>query len=85
MPEPKDKLDATASIAVVNGPEGDLLDWAPIDWRGLSRKYGGCGSGSSRRRRTGDLTGPPVAEVDAAVAREHVGQCARVTELNAGR
>ncbi len=33
--------------------------------------YGGCGSGSSRRRRRGTCKGPQPAEVDAAVAREH--------------
>ena len=27
-PEPTDKLDAAASL-VVNGPEGELLDWTP--------------------------------------------------------
>ena len=41
-PEPKDKLDAMTTrqrrrapdaVAVVNGPEDDLLDWDAIDWR----------------------------------------------------
>jgi RNA-directed DNA polymerase len=33
-PEPKDKLDAVATpVAVVNGPEDDIVDWAAIDWR----------------------------------------------------
>ena len=31
-PEPTGKLDVMAS-AVMNGPEGELLDWSQIDWR----------------------------------------------------
>jgi len=30
--EPTDKLDATT---VVNGPEGEVLDWHAIDWRAV--------------------------------------------------
>ena len=34
IPEPKDKLDATpARIGVVNGPEGEVLDWQGVNWR----------------------------------------------------
>ena len=33
-PEPKDKLDAaTATAAMVSGPEDDALRWRQIDWR----------------------------------------------------
>jgi RNA-directed DNA polymerase len=32
IPEPEDKLDATAQ-AVVSGPEDVTLDWRQIDWR----------------------------------------------------
>jgi RNA-directed DNA polymerase len=32
IPEPEDKLDATAQV-VVSGPEDDRLDWRQIDWR----------------------------------------------------
>jgi hypothetical protein len=31
-PEPKDKLDAAAKVAV-NGPEDATPDWRQIDWR----------------------------------------------------
>jgi hypothetical protein len=31
-PEPEDKLDATAKVAV-NGPEDDMLGWRQVDWR----------------------------------------------------
>ncbi|MQB02188.1 MAG: hypothetical protein GEU78_18380, partial [Actinobacteria bacterium] len=31
-PEPKDKLDAISS-GVVNGPDGDVIDWLAIDWQ----------------------------------------------------
>jgi RNA-directed DNA polymerase len=43
-PQPKGKLDAmttpTAVLAadgggVVNGPEGEILDWDAIDWRAI--------------------------------------------------
>jgi RNA-directed DNA polymerase len=41
-PEPRDKLDATTELEaapavegddVVNGPEGEFLDWDAVDWR----------------------------------------------------
>ena len=41
-PEPRDKLDATTELeaaaavegdGVVNGPEGEFLDWDAVDWR----------------------------------------------------
>src|SRR5712671_7708272 len=41
-PEPRDMLDATAELeaasavegdGVVNGPEGEFLDWDAVDWR----------------------------------------------------
>jgi RNA-directed DNA polymerase len=41
-PEPRDKLDATtgrkaagaaAGEVVVNGPEGEPVDWDAVDWR----------------------------------------------------
>ncbi len=31
-PEPEDKLDATANVAV-NGPEDATSDWRQVDWR----------------------------------------------------
>ncbi len=31
-PEPEDKLDATAKVAV-NGPEDANFDWRQVDWR----------------------------------------------------
>jgi RNA-directed DNA polymerase len=34
-PEPPGKLDAPPQVAVVNGPEGEILDWHAIDWRGV--------------------------------------------------
>ena len=35
-PEPEDKLDAaTALVGVVNGPEGEPLDWREVDWRAV--------------------------------------------------
>ena len=36
IPEPEDKLDATAQV-VVSGPEDDTLDWRQVDWRVAER------------------------------------------------
>jgi RNA-directed DNA polymerase len=34
IPEPKDKLDATATmVGVVSGPEDDAERWRQVDWR----------------------------------------------------
>ena len=49
-PEPEDKLDPTATV-VVNGPEDAPFDCTPSTGGGSKMTYGGCGSGSSRRRR----------------------------------
>lgn len=35
-PEPTDKLDI-ATLVVMNGPEGELLEWGQIDWRTVER------------------------------------------------
>jgi len=37
--EPKGKLDvAGASVAAVNGPEGEPFDWDAVDWRACERQ-----------------------------------------------
>ena len=36
IPEPEDKLDAAARVAV-SGPEDATLDWGQIDWRRVER------------------------------------------------
>ena len=51
IPEPKDKLDATATmVGVVSGPEDDAERWRQIDWRRVEAdvrrlRHLGCGSG----------------------------------------
>ncbi len=58
-PEPTDKLDAATQV-VVNGPEGELLDWRQIDWRRVEDQVRGCVSGSPRRQGRGPPKGPPT-------------------------
>jgi hypothetical protein len=33
--EPAVKLDTPPHAAVLNGPEGELVDWHAIDWRAV--------------------------------------------------
>jgi len=58
-PEPKDKLDASASV-VANGPEGGNLGWRAIDWRVCE---------ASVRRVTERNAGRKTAGVDGEVAQ----------------
>jgi len=51
-PEPEDKLDAATAV-VVNGPEDAPFDGVRLTGGGWRMTYGGCGNGSSRRRRLG--------------------------------
>ncbi len=81
-PEPKDKLDAMTTtrrrcraVAVVNGPEDDLLDW---DADRLADRRGGRTASAAADLHgvagRGPQTGPQFAEVDAPVTRQHAAQ-----------
>jgi len=94
-PEPKGKLDATTThpaarcvghVDVVNGPEGEPLDWHAIDWR--------AAEGTVRRLRqriftasqAGDLK--RVCNLQKLMLRSRANtllSVRRVTERNAGR
>src|SRR6266542_4003338 len=94
-PEPKGKLDATTThpaarcvghVDVVNGPEGEPLDWHAIDWR--------AAEGTVRRLRqriftasqAGDLK--RVRNLQKLMLRSRANtllSVRRVTERNAGR
>ena len=65
-PEPKDKLDTmttqqaamSAAAAVVNGPEGELLDWHAVDWRAAEDDVRRLRQRIFTASRAGDLKGP---------------------------
>ena len=73
--------------AVVNGPEGDVLDWGSVDWpRGRGRSTASASTHLHGITGWGPRKGPQPAEADAPVSC----QCCllsvrRVTERNAGR
>ena len=77
IPEPKDKLDATAMV-VVSGPEDDAERWRQVDWRRAEADVRRLRQRIFTASKAGDLgKGPPVAEVDAAVPLEHAGERAQ--------
>jgi RNA-directed DNA polymerase len=86
-PEPEDKLDAaTTLVGVVNGPEGETLDWHEVDWRAVEE--------SVRRLRqrifTASQAGDPgrVRNLQRLMLRSRANtllSVRRVTERNAGR
>src|ERR1035437_4927822 len=96
--EPKGKLDTMATqttggaqatmavVAVVNGPEDELLDWHAVDWRAVEE------DGRRLRRRiftasrAGDLK--RVRSLQKLMLRSRANtllSVRRVTEVNAGR
>lgn len=84
-PEPRDKLDATAS-ALVNGPEDGLLDWRSVDWARAERDVGRLRCRIYTASREGDLS--KVRNLQKLMLRSRANallSVRRVTELNAGR
>ena len=84
-PEPKDKLDTTATV-VVNGPEDANLDWRQIDWRACEA--------SVRRLRQRIFTASQAGDLKRVRNLQKLMLCSRantlvsvrrVTERNAGR
>src|SRR6476620_9055074 len=93
-PEPKGKLDAMTTmqtatsvvVAVVNGPEGDHLDWAAIDWRTTEDDVRRLRQRIFTASRAGDLK--KVRNLQKLMLRSRAGallSVRRVTEVNAGR
>ena len=84
-PEPKDKLDTTATV-VVNGPENANLGWRQIDWRA-------CEASVRRLRQrifTASQTGDPkrvrnLQKLMLCSRANTLVSVRRVTERNAGR
>jgi RNA-directed DNA polymerase len=87
IPEPKDKLDAVAAVAVaVSGPEDVTLDWYQIDWRQAEHNVRRLRQRIFTASMAGDL--PRVRRLQRLMLRSRSNTllCVRrVTERNAGR
>jgi RNA-directed DNA polymerase len=95
MPEPRDKLDATATSTattvtdergVVNGPEGEFLDWDAVGWRQVEGDVGRLRQRIFAASKAGDLK--KVRNLQKLMLRCRANalmSVRRVTELNAGR
>src|SRR6478672_2873746 len=93
-PEPKGKLDAMTTmqtatsvvVAVVNGPEGDHLDWVAIDWRTTEDDVRRLRQRIFTASKAGDLK--KVRSLQKLMLRSRANtllSVRRVTERNAGR
>jgi RNA-directed DNA polymerase len=83
-PEPKDKLDATPSVA--NGPEDELLDWDAVDWRACEKRVRCLRQRIFTASRAGDLK--KVRNLQKLMLRSRANtllSVRRVSERNAGR
>jgi RNA-directed DNA polymerase len=84
-PEPEDKLDAAARVAV-SGPEDETLDWRRIDWRRAERNVRRLRQRIFTASKAGDLQ--RVRRLQALMLRSRSNTLVsvrRVTERNAGR
>jgi RNA-directed DNA polymerase len=91
-PEPKDKLDAmpltaqAVDVVVVNGPEGDPLDWQSIDWPRVEGEVRRLRQRIFTATQAGDLK--RVRSLQKLMLRSRANTLVsvrRVTEINAGR
>jgi len=85
--EPPDKLGAAAtSVAVVNGPEDELLDWDAVDWRAHEQNVRRLRQRIFTASQVGDLK--RVRNLQKLMLRSRSNTLLavrRVTEVNAGR
>ena len=84
-PEPEDKLDAATNV-VVNGPEGEILDWREVDWRAVEESVRRLRQRIFTASQAGDL--PRVRSLQRLMLRSRANtllSVRRVTERNAGR
>jgi hypothetical protein len=85
IPEPKDKLDATATVAV-SGPEDDAERWRQIDWRRVEADVRRLRQRIFTASKAGDLQ--RVRRLQKLMLRSRANtllSVRRVTERNAGR
>ena len=84
-PALKGKLDATTTV-VVNGPEGEILDWRQIDWRSSEKSVRRLRQRIFTASKLGDLS--RVRSLQKLMLRSRSNTLVsvrRVTERNAGR
>src|SRR6516165_9149609 len=84
-PEPKDKLDGTATV-VVSGPEDDAERWRQIDWRRVEDEVRRLRQRIFTASKAGDLK--RVRSLQKLMLRSRANTLVsvrRVTERNAGR
>ncbi len=84
-PEPEDKLDATATVAV-NGPKDAAFDWHAIDWRRVEDDVRRLRQRIFTASKAGDLR--KVRSLQKLMLRSRANtliSVRRVTERNAGR
>jgi RNA-directed DNA polymerase len=84
--EPMGKLDATAPVVVVNGPEDAALDWDAVDWRTVEDDVRRLRQRIFTASKAGDLK--KVRNLQKLMLRSRANtlmSVRRVTELNAGR
>jgi len=84
-PEPKGKLDATATV-VANGPEDATLDWDAVDWRACEASVRRFRQRIFTASRAGDLA--RVRNLQKLMLRSRANALVsvrRVSERNAGR
>jgi RNA-directed DNA polymerase len=86
--EPKDTLGAVATgmVGVVNGPEGEVLDWHAIDWRAVEDQVRRLRQRIFAASRAGDLK--KVRNLQKLMLRSRANALVsvrRVTEVNKGR
>jgi RNA-directed DNA polymerase len=77
---------AAERAAVVNGPEGEPLDWDAVDWRAVEEDVGRLRQRIFAASRAGDLK--KVRNLQKLMLRSRANallSVRRVTELNAGR
>jgi RNA-directed DNA polymerase len=84
-PEPEDKLDTTATVAV-SGPEDATLDWRTVDWRAAEENVRRLRQRIFTASKAGDLK--KVRRLQKLMLRSRSNTLVsvrRVTERNAGR
>jgi RNA-directed DNA polymerase len=85
--EPAGKLGvAVTSVAVVNGPQGEPLDWDAVDWRACERRVQRLRQRIFTASQVGDLK--QVRNLQKLMLRSRSNTLLavrRVTEVNAGR
>ena len=84
--EPKDKLDTEPGQGVVNGPEGEPIDWSRVDWDAAEDNVRRLRQRIFTASQAGDLA--KVRNLQKLMLRSHSNTLVsvrRVAQINAGR